>query len=113
MININWKILDLITVPEEGGNSNVVTAVRYRCRADEYIEHPTDPLGHQWYFEDEVSGVEIPLGDGAFTAYQDLTQDQVLQWVFDNIDKDAIEAKVTAGIEAQKQPAEVRLGMPW
>lgn len=113
MINISWKVLKLDTSPQEGQNQDVVKAVHYRCRADEYIEHPTDELGHQWYFEDEVSAVDVPYNSEAFTEYQSLTQDQVLQWVFANVDKDAIEAKVTAGIEAQKQPVESPQGLPW
>jgi hypothetical protein len=46
------------------------------------------------------------------TPYEDLTQEQVLGWVWESVDKDAIEANLTAQIEAQKNPVSVT-GVPW
>jgi len=46
------------------------------------------------------------------TPYEDLTQEQVLGWVWEQIDKDGIEANLTAQIEAQKNPVS-ETGVPW
>ena len=46
------------------------------------------------------------------TPYASLTQETVLGWVWDSIDKDATEAAVTAQIEAQKNPVQAT-GLPW
>ena len=46
------------------------------------------------------------------TPYASLTQETVLGWVWDSIDKDATEAAVTAQIEAQKNPVQAS-GTPW
>jgi hypothetical protein len=46
------------------------------------------------------------------TPYENLTQEQVLEWVWEQIDKDGIEANLTAQIEAQKNPVS-ESGVPW
>jgi hypothetical protein len=52
--------------------------------------------------------------DGTPTvAYADLTQEQVLGWIWANgVDKDATEASLAAQIEAQKNPV-TATGLPW
>ena len=45
-------------------------------------------------------------------AYADLTEDQVLAWVWASVDKDATEAAVQAKINAQKNPV-TATGLPW
>ena len=48
-----------------------------------------------------------------FTPYDQLTQDQVLGWCWnDGVDKDAIEASLAAKIEADKYPTQGS-GVPW
>jgi hypothetical protein len=49
-----------------------------------------------------------------YTAYADLTLDQVLGWVWANgVDKDATEANVAAQIENQINPTVVTPPLPW
>jgi hypothetical protein len=52
--------------------------------------------------------------DGTPTvAYADLTQEQVLGWIWVNgVDKDATEAALAAQIELKKNPVQAR-GVPW
>jgi hypothetical protein len=52
--------------------------------------------------------------DGELTTpYADLTEAQVLNWVWANgVDKDAYEANLAAQIEAQKNPVSAT-GVPW
>ena len=52
--------------------------------------------------------------DGTPTvAYADLTQEQVLGWIWANgVDKDATEASLAAQIAKQKAPKTAR-GLPW
>jgi len=47
-----------------------------------------------------------------FIAYGVLVEDTVLNWVWEQIDKDAIEASLTANIELQKNPVTAD-GVPW
>jgi len=45
-------------------------------------------------------------------AYADLTEAQVLAWVWASVDKDATEAAVQAKIDLQKNPV-TATGLPW
>ena len=48
-----------------------------------------------------------------YVPYDDLTEEMVLGWCFaDGVDKDAIEASLTAQIEEQKAPT-TEDGVPW
>ena len=47
-----------------------------------------------------------------FIAYGVLVEDTVLNWVWEQVDKDAIEAALTANIELQKNPVTAD-GVPW
>ena len=47
-----------------------------------------------------------------FIAYGVLVEDTVLGWVWEQLDKDAIEESLTANIELQKNPTTAD-GVPW
>ena len=47
-----------------------------------------------------------------FVAYDSLTESAVLAWVHESVEKDAIEAALTADIAAQKTPT-TGDGTPW
>ena len=47
-----------------------------------------------------------------FTAYDDLTEADVLAWVWESVDKDATEAALQARIDADKNPT-TATGTPW
>jgi len=48
----------------------------------------------------------------SFTAYASLTEAQVIAWVKDKLDTDAIEAGLAAQIALQKNPV-TATGVPW
>ena len=51
--------------------------------------------------------------DPSFVAYDSITEEIALGWCWDNgVDKDAIEASLSANIEAQKNPTQAS-GVPW
>lgn len=55
-----------------------------------------------------------PEEGGAYTPYADLTEEQVLGWVWENgIDKDAAEASVTGQVEALVNPPTITPPLPW
>ena len=47
-----------------------------------------------------------------FVPFESLTEDDVLAWVYESVDKDATEAALAANIEDQKAPKTVA-GTPW
>jgi hypothetical protein len=44
--------------------------------------------------------------------YDELNEEQVLEWVWESVDKEASEANLAAQIEAQKNPVTAN-GLPW
>jgi len=58
-----------------------------------------------------VNTQALERGD-SFINYDTLTEETVLGWVWSKVDKEAVEAALTAQINAQKQPATAN-GLPW
>ena len=55
-----------------------------------------------------------PEEGGAYTPYADLTEEQVLGWVWENgVDKDAAEASVTEQVANLVNPPVVTPPLPW
>ena len=102
-MTILWLIERLLVKPTEGSLTDVVITADWRCN------------GSQESFSGTCYGsCSFQPPSGSFTPYEDLTQDQVLQWCYENgVDKTAIEANVTAQIENQIDPPVVTLPLPW
>ena len=102
-MNISWIIERLLVKPTEGSYTDVVITADWRCNGS----------------QDSYSGTcygscSFAPPTGSFTPYEDLTQEQVLDWCYANgVNKTAIEANVTAQIEAQINPPVVSLPLPW
>lgn len=57
-------------------------------------------------------GFEPDASADDFVAYDDLTEDDVMAWVWAVVDQSATEAALTAKIEADKNPVSAD-GVPW
>jgi hypothetical protein len=102
-MTILWLIERLLCKPIEGSNPDVVITADWRCNG-------TD----ETYSGTCYGSCSFAPPSGSFTPYEDLTQDQVLQWCYENgVDKTAIEANVTLQIENQINPPVVALPLPW
>ena len=102
-MTILWLIERLLVKPTEGTLTDVVITADWRCNG-------TD----ETYSGTCYGSCSFQPPTGSFTPYEDLTQDQVLQWCYENgVDKTAIEANVTAQIENQINPPVVTLPLPW
>jgi hypothetical protein len=53
----------------------------------------------------------LERGD-SFVNYDTLTEETVLGWLWEKVDKEAVEAALTAQINAQKAPVTAN-GLPW
>lgn len=58
-----------------------------------------------------VNTQQLERGD-SFVNYDTLTEETVLGWVWEKVDKEAVEAALTAQINAQKAPVSAS-GLPW
>ena len=102
-MTILWLIKRLLVKPTEGSNTDVVITADWRCNGIDETYNGTC-----------YGSCSFQPPTGSFTPYEDLTQDQVLQWCYENgVDKTAIEANVTAQIENQINPPVVVLPLPW
>jgi hypothetical protein len=103
MITILWIIERLLVKPTEGTLTDVVITADWRCNGS----------------QDQYSGTcygstSFAPPSGSFTPYEDLTEQQVLDWCFANgVDKTSIEANVTLQIENQINPPVIAPPLPW
>jgi hypothetical protein len=103
MITINWIIERLLVKPTEGSLTDVVITADWRCNGS----------------QDNYSGTcygstSFAPPSGEFTPYEDLTQEQVLNWCYANgVDQAAIEANVSLQIENQINPPVIAPPLPW
>ena len=66
------------------------------------------------YSSSVYSTCGVPAPTGTFTPYADLTQDQVLGWIWANgVDQSAVEAAVQTQIDNQINPPVVQPPLPW
>jgi hypothetical protein len=103
MITLSWIIERLLVKPTEGTHTDVVITADWRCN------------GTQESFSGTCYGsCSFAPPTGSFTPYEDLTEQQVLDWCFANgVDQKAIEANVTQQIENQINPPIIAPPLPW
>ena len=95
-MTITWTINNL----ERQTSDGLVTVVHWGASASEGD-----------YSASIVNTQALERGD-SFVNYDTLTEETVLGWVWSKVDKEAVEAALTAQIEAQKAPV-VANGLPW
>jgi len=103
MITLSWIIERLLCKPVEGTLTDVVITADWRCNGS----------------QDNYSGTcygstSFAPPSGSFTPYEDLTEQQVLGWCYENgVNKTAIEANVTQQINDQINPPIIAPPLPW
>ena len=103
---ITWTIewMNVSTTPVEGFDQVVLTA-GWRCNAVDG-EPSTTAYGSV--------GFPQPSVDGQFTPYDQLTEDVVLGWAWDNgVDKAEVETNVTNQLNSLLNPPVVTPPLPW
>jgi hypothetical protein len=107
MPTILWLIERLLVKPAEGSLTDVVINADWRCNGT--VQSPTEAYSGTCY-----GSCSFAAPSGSFTPYDQLTEQQVLDWCYANgVDKSAIEANVTAQIQNQIDPPVVSLPLPW
>jgi hypothetical protein len=111
MTTISWIIERLLVKPTEGDKTDVVITADWRCNGTE-----TTGSGdtEKTYSGTCYGSCSFAPPTGSFTPYEDLTQQQVLDWCFANgVDKSAIEANVSLQIQNQINPPVIAPPLPW
>ena len=99
----NWKIESMVVKPVDGSHTDVVVTATWRCTAVDG-DHSASNYGSM--------GFASPSGD--FISYPDLTEADVLGWVWANgVDKAEVEANVARELDMQVNPPTVAKPLPW
>ena len=100
---VKWQIEQMVVKPQDGSLTDVVVTAAWRCTATSGV-HSASNYGSM--------GFASPTG--AFVAYPDLTEADVLGWIWANgVDKDEVEANVARELAALVNPPTVQKPLPW
>jgi hypothetical protein len=95
-MQFNWKIVNL----ERRTTDNFVTTAHWRCDVrDENLNNG-------------INGTVIWEEGEPEISFENLTPETVLNWVWEKINRDEIEGKLTEQIESMRTPSIVS-GVPW
>lgn len=94
-----WTIANLERNTADGG----VVVAHWRCTAEDG-DFTATAYGTAGYTPDASASDFVP--------YDQLTEADVLAWVWGSVDKDATEAALAANIADQKAP-QTETGLPW
>ena len=104
---MNWTIAQL----ERNTTDNGVIVAHWRVTAEETVGTEDDAITYTASSYGTCGFSPDPTSP-SFVPYEDLTEADVLAWVYESVDKDATEAALTANIEEQKNPV-TETGLPW
>jgi len=120
MTTIAWTIDWMETSTQViDGYSQVVLSAGWRCTGKDVIPPPAgsaETVQPTTYTATNYGSASfpIPATGGSFTPYDQLTQQQVIGWCWDNgVDQTTVEASINSNIDAQLNPTEVQLPLPW
>ncbi len=98
-----WSVTAMDCYPKADGQTDVVFTVHWTLSG-------TDGT----YNGSVYSTCSVPAPEGTFTPYDQLTQEQVLGWIWANgVDKQSAEAAVQQQIDNQINPPVVTPPLPW
>ena len=96
-MNFTWNVVQMDRLTSDG----FVVTVHYTVNAVDG-DFTASTYGTVGYTQEDKS----------YTPYADLTESVVVGWVQDSLNKDTVEASLTAQIEAQKNHVQ-ETGLPW
>jgi hypothetical protein len=103
MTKITWIVAVMDCYPQVGDNTDVVFTVHWTCAGDDGT-----------YSTFICSTCSLPLPSDTFTPYADLTEAQVLSWIWANgVDKAATEAAIEQKVQNKTFPNIVVPVLPW
>ena len=93
---MTWKINQI----ERNTSDGLVTTIHWTASAVD------------GYYSASINNTQQLERNDSFVDYASLTEETVLGWLWTKVDKEAVEAALTAKIEAQKNPVKAS-GLPW
>lgn len=121
-----WDVTQLTCVPSINSYSNVVITAIWKCigsrsvktmyaeETDVFDPENIDPRKWTTYTDFVIATAQFSLPSGSFTPYNNLTEAQVLSWIWaSGVDKAATENIVKLRIDAQITPPVTTPPLPW
>lgn len=106
---ITWSIQWMQCKVQEGQYSDVVITAGWCCAGLQTADSQNYEVNVC-----NIASFPQPTEGGSFTPYDQLTQEQVLGWVWANgVDKDAVEANVQKQLADKINPPIVQPPLPW
>lgn len=103
----NWVVSQMDEVPQEGSLLDVVVMVHWRRNA-------TTEVDGKSYVADTYGAMSCPTPSATdFTAYPDLTFEQVCGWLDAGLDVPALDANLDSQLENLINPPIINLPLPW
>jgi hypothetical protein len=106
-IQYQWNILSMSCKPSLDGQQNVVIMALWQCVgvAQNGLDQVSSAMG---------GNTQFTYTQGSpFTPYDQLTQQQVLGWVWQQVSQTDIEAEIADKIAVQINPPVVTPPLPW
>ena len=117
-----WTVGQMESYPSKYNESDVVFNVYWICNAVRIVTENISGSGVSQTYKASNSGRQkVPYISGSsFTPYNELNKEQVLGWVFENMNingessaKDAVENQLEKVIDYQINPPTETLPLPW
>jgi hypothetical protein len=103
MTTITWSITAMDCYPLAQGQADVVFNVHWTCNGTQ-----------DTYSASIINTCQVEFTGGAYTPYDQLTQEQVLGWIWSNgVDQSAVETAVEQMVQQQANPPVVTPPLPW
>jgi hypothetical protein len=93
MTTFNWTITKLYTHPTQNNLTQVVYAVAWKCNG---VDEKYTPSFSAFTEGDESV---LPADENSFTPYNQLTENQIWEWINEKIDREEIETNLQIRID--------------
>lgn len=103
MTTYTWKVVALDAQPSHDGHTNVINTVHWTLSGTEG-EHTASSYGSVGVTYD---------ADAPFTEYDNLSEADVLAWVWNSVDKAETEANIDSQLAELATPSKVTLTPAW
>lgn len=103
MNTYDWSITRMICNSQQNNESNVVIRVRWRCTGSDGTHSVT---------RSEFCNITYDPND-TFIEYSNLTESEVLTWVWNTVNKVTIESNIDQMLSSMNNPPQVVLDLPW
>lgn len=107
MTNYNWVINQMDTIPQTDGLLDVVSVIHWTRTAEQFVGG--EPILVSRY---GTMGCTTPSATD-FTAYPDLTYEQICSWLDSGLDVPTIDLGLDKQIENIINPPIINLPLPW